>query len=325
MSTAQELMNLQRARFPALDSTLPSSYPLPRNGEPLMAKLPNSEPVAGLMARTSNPPGSLQRLWSTAENFELFPLLGEHPGDGMNALLEAWREQLAHRDVPDTDSACLVTWPSRDVRASRALLDHGFTPLSCLAVRTPARAPAAEPNGTVKMRRAGPADLDTVVELALAELEYAALVGGSVVRPDAARLKRNAVHLRLHSAGQPTSERTTSGRTGAEPVWLAERDGVPIALAECGWVDARRNHSGQRVSDGKWAYVNCVSVREQERGTGVGQQLMAQVHHEFAAAGVVGSYLYYNPANPLSSVFWPRQGYRPLWTIWEVRPATALR
>jgi len=24
-------------------------------------------------------------------------------------------------------------------------------------------------------------------------------------------------------------------------------------------------------------------------------------------------------------VFWPRQGYRPLWTIWEVRPAWALR
>jgi hypothetical protein len=41
--------------------------------------------------------------------------------------------------------------------------------------------------------------------------------------------------------------------------------------------------------------------------------------------GTRGTYLYYNPPNPISSVFWPRQGYRPLWTLWEVRPATALR
>ncbi len=61
------------------------------------------------------------------------------------------------------------------------------------------------------------------------------------------------------------------------------------------------------------------------RGTGVGQQLMALVHHELSRLGVVGTYLYYNPPNPLSSVFWLRQGYRPLWTVWEVRPAGALR
>jgi hypothetical protein len=52
---------------------------------------------------------------------------------------------------------------------------------------------------------------------------------------------------------------------------------------------------------------------------------MTHVHATFAAAGVRGSYLYYNPPNPLSSVFWPRQGYRPLWTVWEARPASALR
>jgi len=52
---------------------------------------------------------------------------------------------------------------------------------------------------------------------------------------------------------------------------------------------------------------------------------MALVHRELHRAGVTGTYLYYNPPNPLSSVFWPRQGYRPLWTIWETRPGWALR
>lgn len=314
MTTAQELMDIQCARLSALDDALPNRYVLPRRGEPLMARLTDGTEVAGLVAHTSHPPGSPQRLWSTAETYELFPLLGDRPGDGMDALLDAWREQLSHREIATKDSSVLVAWPSRDVRATRALLDHGFTPLTCLAVR-PATPVDTKLSGTVKMRRAGPADLDAVVELALAELEYAALVGASVLREDAATLKRNAARVRLH----------TTDRTDPDPVWLAERDEAPVGLAECGWVDTATHRGEHRLTDGRWAYVNCLSVHERERGTGVGQRLMTLAHDEFARAGVVGSYLYYNPANPLSSVFWPRQGYRPLWTMWEMRPATALR
>jgi predicted N-acetyltransferase YhbS len=76
---------------------------------------------------------------------------------------------------------------------------------------------------------------------------------------------------------------------------------------------------------GRWGYVNCLSVLPGERGVGVGQELMAVAHRELGGAGTVGSFLYYHPSNPLSSVFWARQGYRPLWTTWEVRPAGALR
>jgi hypothetical protein len=48
---------------------------------------------------------------------------------------------------------------------------------------------------------------------------------------------------------------------------------------------------------------------------------MSLVHNEFHREGATGTYLYYNPPNPLASVFWHRQEYRPLWTIWEIRPA----
>ncbi|MER5394151.1 GNAT family N-acetyltransferase [Saccharopolyspora sp. NPDC002686] len=310
MATAQELLRTQCARFAALDPQLPDGYPVPQ-GEPLVARTAGGDAVAGIIARTSNPPGSMQSLWQPSSVFELFPLIGEHSRGGMEALLAAWREWLVAQGAPERDSTCLVTWPSRDVLAAKALLDGGFTPLSCLAVRPPTPpCEFTELSGTVTVRRAGPADLDAVVELTLLELEYAALVGSSTYRPDAPQLKRTAAHVRLHSS---------------DPVWLAERGGTPVAVAECGWVDADRPSAGHRLRPGTWAYVNCVSVREQDRGTGVGQQLMTAVHEEFVRAGVIGSFLYYNPPNPLSSVFWPRQGYRPLWTMWEVRPATALR
>lgn len=309
MTTAQDLLEHQHTRLTTLDPRLPAVFPLPR-GEPITARLPGGEAVAGLIAQTSAPPGSLQSLWQASRTYELFPLLGGHPRTGMDALLGAWREWLTAQGAPEADSSCLVTWPSRDVEATRALLDHGFTPLSCLAIRGPAPSTDTKLSGTVKLRRAGPADLDAVVELALAELSYAALVGASVLRPEAAQLKRTAAHVRLHSD---------------DPVWLAERDGAPIALAECGWVDTERHHGGHRLQAGRWAYVNCVSVHEKARDTGVGRALMNLAHDEFARSGVRGSFLYYNPPNPLSSVFWPRQGYRPLWTMWEVRPSTALR
>jgi GNAT superfamily N-acetyltransferase len=61
------------------------------------------------------------------------------------------------------------------------------------------------------------------------------------------------------------------------------------------------------------------------RGAGVGAALVARAHAEMAAAGVALALLHYEQANPLSTPFWARQGYRPLWTSWEARPASAIR
>lgn len=304
--TAEILLDAQCRRLAELDSFLPDRYALP-SGDTLVARLADGAVVAGVVVHHHNAPGTLPSLWSARDTFELFPVLGSLPRTGMDALLREWRNRLT---APTADSACVVTWPSRDVQATRSLLDHGFVPLSCLAVRRRGKqADPPEPDDTLCIRRAGPADIDNVVDLMLVELEYAALVGASVRRPDAAELKRVTANARLHSH---------------DPVWLAERDGVAIALAECGWVTSDHRHFGRRLRTGNWGYVNCVSVRADARGTGVGRTLMARVHQEFAAAGV-DSFLHYNPANPLSSVFWHAQGYRPLWTIWELRPATALR
>jgi GNAT superfamily N-acetyltransferase len=312
MTIARSLREAQATRFAGLDPLLPPAAPDP-DGDVLTAAVPSGTRVAGVLRRTVHGPGAPTSLWSARDSWELFPLVGEEAGPGLDALLRAWRQLMDRVGVPDTDSSCVVTWPSRDVEGSGALLAHGFQPLSVLAVRGPARPPEPTPptpHGLV-IRRATGRDLDVAVQIALAELSYSAMVGGSILRPDATEIKRTALSYRI---------------SHGDLVWLAERDGVAIGLTECWLTDA--DPATQRpfpVPPGRWGYVNSVSVLPGARATGVGRTMMAWAHQELHRAGAIGTYLYYNLPNPLSSVFWPRQGYRPLWTIWETRPAGALR
>ncbi|MFD9704056.1 GNAT family N-acetyltransferase [Lentzea sp. NPDC059081] len=306
MTSARGLVAAQSARFASLDPLLPPAAEPSTDGHVITAALADGARVAGVITRQSFEPHSITRLWSAAEVWELLPLVGT--SQGMDALLSRWRKHLDTQEIGE-DTACVVHWPSRDTRAARAFLDHGLVPLSVLGVRL--RAPQQQLPRTLTIRRATPHDLESVLELSLAELEYSSYVGSTVVRPDAAAVKRRALAERL---------------TNASPIWLAERDGIAVALAECAIVSSEPGTAAAvRLPRGRWGYVNCVSVLPGARGTGIGQQLIAHVHQELHRMGTVGTYLYYNPPNPLSSVFWPRQGYRPLWTVWEVRPASALR
>jgi GNAT superfamily N-acetyltransferase len=304
------LREAQAARFAGLDPLLPPAAHDP-DGEVLTAALPTGTRVAGVLCRTVHGPGAPTSLWSALDSWELVPLVGDDAGPGIDALLRAWRQLMDRTGVPGPDSACVVTWPSRDTEGSGVLLAHGFQPLSVLAVRGAAPVPRVEVPTGLTVRRATPRDLDVVVTLALAELAYSASVGGTILRPDAEDIKRTSMRHRIEHRDR---------------VWLAERDGVPVGLAEC-WLTEPDPAARRRfpVPPGRWGYVNTVSVLPGARGGGVGRVMMSWVHQELQRAGVAGTYLYYNPPNPLSSVFWPRQGYRPLWTIWETRPAGALR
>ncbi|GAB1512455.1 N-acetyltransferase family protein [Actinophytocola sp. KF-1] len=311
MRVAGTLLGAQTTRFEQLDPLLPAAAP-PPDGHVLTAALPAGDRVAGVLTHSEFEPGSATALWSALELWELHPLVGAAGGTGMDALLREWARLLTRRTT-GADSACLVTWPSRDAEAAQPLLAHGFTPLTNLAVR-PVRAGGPvrrAPQAGVTVRLATAADVETVLALELAELAYSALVGAAVLRPDAERVKRATV-LRHVEQG--------------DPMWLAERDGVAVGLAHCRLMDvAADSLIATRLRPGRWGYVNCVAVVEGARGAGVGSELMAVAHHELHRRGASGTFLYVNPPNPLASVFWARQGYRPLWTSWELRPASALR
>ena len=300
MSTLEEQQN---ARFAALDPLLPPIAPPTKPSEPLRVSVDGMK-AGGLLTRTTHEPGDWLGLWEPAEVWDLTAVPGESGAAGLAALLEAWRERMRGQPI-GPDSSCTLTWPSRDAEAAAVLLAHGFAPQTCLAVRA-AEAPAPVKPG-VEVRRAAVGDLETLVDLRLEELRYAALVGPAAVRPGAREMLAVEVKYALRFSGM---------------LWLADTGGVPAGMVSCAFASpmARTPLAG-RLPAGDWGYVGTLSVSPAARDGGVGRALMAVAHDELVSAGVRGTFLYYHLANPLSPVFWHRQGYRPLWTTWAHRPA----
>jgi GNAT superfamily N-acetyltransferase len=283
---------------------------------------------------------SLDLSWGAARRFQLAPqIAGPDMAGALDDLLSQWRDHLAA--VPgtdDEDSAALVMWPSRDIDGIRTLLRHGLVPMEVIAVRpkgphpvgpTDAAARRAEglarraeglavsasPDASpaqqgLRIRRAGPADIDAVVRLGVEVIRFDAHFGSVTERPGtAAAMRREAVGL----------------LAGPEPwTWLAERDGTAIGLLAAQRPEAT-SWIAPMVRPAPVAYLMLTFVLPGERASGVGGALTARLHREVDAAGVVVTLLHYEQANPLSVPFWSQQGYRPLWTTWAARPARTVR
>jgi GNAT superfamily N-acetyltransferase len=286
--------------LPILDPLLPEPRPLPAG---CGADLP------GAACEHSVPrPGSMDTTWNAALSFELTALPAQP--DALDVLLTRWRDHLA--DVPGgdgQDTGAVVTWPSRDVAAVNALLRHGLAPLVAVAVRVTGRQ-SSRPGQRAGIRRAGPADIDEVVRLGLETIRFDAYFGAVMMRPETAPALR---------------EKAVAALAQPEPwVWLAEHNGRPAGMAwaerpeEAGWI-------ASMTSSEPAAYLYLMCVDAAVRGQGIGAALAGCVHDEIAACGVAATLLHYALPSPLSAPFWGSQGYRPLWTIWEVRPASALR
>ncbi|WP_329045132.1 GNAT family N-acetyltransferase [Amycolatopsis sp. NBC_01488] len=294
----------QNARFAALDPLLPPIAAPPAASEPLVVATGGLR-AGGLLTHVVHAPGSWPALWGPLEIRDLTAVPGDSGAAGLAALLGAWRDRL-RGTRPEPDSGCTVTWPSRDAEASAVLLAHGFAPMTCLAVRAPGPPADAGP-ARVTVRRAGEGDVETLTDLRVAEWRYTSLVGTAVPRAGARALLRAEVVRSLRFSGL---------------VWLAEDDGVPVGMAACApTLPAPGDSIHGRLHPGPWGYVDTLSVAPAARGGGVGRALMAVAHRELLRPDMRGTFLFYHPANPLSPVFWHRQGYRPLWTMWIRRPA----
>jgi GNAT superfamily N-acetyltransferase len=308
--------DLTGRRWQAIDPLLPAvpGWP-PGCGADLAVDGPDRCLVAaGSCEHWAAEPGSLGLIEGAALRFRLTPYVtGPDALASLDKLLSRWRDHLAV--VPEAageDTAAVIAWPSRDVAGVRALVAHGLAPLGVIAARSASQRPAmiADCPPGVRIRRAGRADLDVVARMGMEVVRFDAHFGGVIERPKAAEA------LRAEVAGLLDEH---------EPwAWLAERDGDPVGLlvAErpeaAGWIAPRTCRSPV-------AYLLVLFVAPAERGAGVGAALTGHLHREAAAARVSVILLQYEQVNPLAVPFWGHQGYRPLWTTWEARPARVLR
>ena len=318
-------------RWQAIDPLLPApSAPAGSCGAELAVPGPDGRTAAiGFCEHWHEGPGSMELTWGAAARFRLTAhTAGPDTAEALDRLLSRWQAHLA--SVPGTgadDTAAVVIWPSRDVDGPLPLLRHGLAPRAVIAARPAGRGPgpataprapgtavpAAPPPAlrpSVQIRRAGPADIDAVVCLGMATIRFDAHFGTVVERPwSAEALRRDASALL------------------AEPgawMWLAEDDGDPVALLYAEPPEAA-NWIAPMAGPAPVAYLELMYIRPDDRGQGAGPALVGHLHQEADAAGVAVTLLHYEQVNPLSGPFWSRQGYRPLWTSWEARPARTLR
>jgi GNAT superfamily N-acetyltransferase len=305
------LVAAHERRLRALDPLLPTTQPLPE-------QLPEERLLAvngavGLARRIRTDLDTLAAAWTAADHHRLIARVGgDDPVAAMDALLGAWREQvLASAGPGDPDSAAVISWPSRDTAMTTLFLGRGLTPRSVVAVRPAGRpAPVGVAAGSARVHPLTAADLDAAVDLHMQEVRWDAQFGGMTERASTEELVRREYRDVLGRAEQWT--------------WIVEADGGPAGLiavtppARSGWV-------APITSAAPAAYVSCMVVDEARRGDGLGAALVSHAHAALDRAGVSATLLHYSGLNPLSVPFWHRCGYRPLWTAWELRPASALR
>ncbi|HET6503896.1 MAG TPA: GNAT family N-acetyltransferase [Amycolatopsis sp.] len=299
------------ARLSAADSLLPLSEPLDRTPEgPLFEVAKGDSGASAVGSYSEITPESGYSLWrALREHRATLRVAGSQSGELLAHLLTDWGKFLADVATPgDWDTAAVVVRPSRDPAGSAELLRHGFAPVRVLAVRPADRlaapGPATEPG--VRIRPAEPADLDTAVRMHTELLRYDAEFGGVTLRESAPRI------LAAEVADQVSRDNPT--------LWIAELYGQPLGLLqiqlppESDWV--KDYVRAERVG-----YLATLHVSAAARSSGVGSALASHAHQLFDEAGMEVVLLHHALANPRSTPFWCAQGYRPLWTYWQRRPA----
>jgi GNAT superfamily N-acetyltransferase len=319
-------------RWQGLDPLLPEPSDLPEGCmPPLLSMGPNGRSSGlGICRHQYVAADTLAQTWGAATKFLLSARVREaDAGPALDDLLTQWREHIgALPDAAADDTAAVVNWPSRDITGILALLRHGLQPMAVIAARPAGRpTPPSETTEITEttetteitetpaapglvIRQAGPDDLDRVTELEMGVVRYDAHFGGSVPRPATEDLIRAETQAAL------------AKRPGW--IWLAEQDRQAAGLISveppeaAAWI-------ANMTRPGATAYLHTGFVRPGRRGGGVGAALVRHVHGELDARGINTTLLHYSQVNPLSAPFWHRMGYRPLWTTWEARPASALR
>lgn len=235
-------------------------------------------------------------LW-VAEVTQKFSMLFPKPPttETIDALLSSW---LAASNPSGVE--LLVSLPAMLAEATVPLASRGFVPLATTAVRRVQDTPDPIVPASLAV---GPPEvserdvlLDLLVELHDEELAY----GSSRPHPRA----RDHYGSYLDAAlNQP------------DWTWVARKDGQPVGLVslsppeESQWV-------APLTSIAPVAYLGFAITTASARGLGAGPALVAHAMRQAQRSGCQAVVLDHAALSPISSTFWHRRGFRPLWTRW---------
>jgi GNAT superfamily N-acetyltransferase len=297
-----DLHAAQAARWRAVDPLLPA--PPPPQPDPLT--VPDG---AGWVRRVVLDPNAVSATWTALRNHVLTAhVAGPDPAAALGALIDRW-EALGLGPPDDDESVAEVVWPSRDVTPVLALARHGFAPAVAVAIARTGRAVHVPVPG-LRIRPVGGADVAVAAAFGLEIVRYDAQFGALGERAStAARLTESFAEAALRE--QPTT-------------WLAELDGRPVGMVA---IDPPEHAVGTRALVDALAvgYLGSMFVDPSVRSSGVGSALHAHADAALLDAGAELTLLHHAVPNPRSTPFWYRQGYRPLWTHWQRRPALRAR
>ncbi|HZD99844.1 MAG TPA: GNAT family N-acetyltransferase [Micromonosporaceae bacterium] len=330
------LTAVHNARMAAIDGLIPAAAVpslTPSTAEPtptygLVNEALLAVPGAVAVARWSTvDPDSLSASWGSLASNSLVsvrvagdPLAVDRGGYSAEAAMDCLLAQWASRPGPvdvnayaGGDTGAGLMWPSRDTAMTRTFLRHGLSARVHVAARLAGRpAPVSpEPPGLV-VRDLMERDVDAAAALQLEVIRWDAQFDGVTLRDSSPARARDDVVEQLDNA-RPSA-------------WVAESNGVVVGLLTIAWPpDADWISALVAADPARIAYLGCLSIAPGRRSAGVGAALARFIHAELDAAGISVTLLHHSATNPLSTPFWHRWNYRPLWTSWQARPHSTLR
>ena len=279
-------------------------------GEPLIVRDQAGAVRGFVMARIFEiPPGNAMLSFYTARNGSHRALTLPNPADPDSvAVADALLAALGRQWQASQTYADLLTWPSADRWLEPLLVRYGFVPDSIVAYHpnTPLAPMSRPPDRSLRVRLAQPADEQSLIALHLGEIQFHAdHVAHVRVVPGVEEDFREKL-ARLWQGQSP--------EIGAPLVVVVEQNGEVVAMSE-NYIEQSPGWGAlSRFPPGRYGYLNSVSVRADKRGQGIGRLLTQEVIEAFTPYRVDAFGLWYMPANPLSSKFWPHLGFTPLWT-----------
>ena len=304
-------------RLRLLDPALAASEPIDPTAPGALSATVGAGSAAALARFSSLEADSPDAVWGALRQHSL-ELRSSGPDAERTAaveqVLDAWLARIASSEVPgDFDSSARISLPTRDIALVNALYARGFGPTGVRAVRF-------RPDGGARQAPSLPAPLDGAL-VRLARLDDADRLG---------ELDARLLALDAHFAGVTMRENAGAGfaaayrerlRRAPDTTWVFERDGEVAGFIHV-VPDADSPEPDSRLLAATGGqYLVVMYLDETERGAGVGAAFLQLAHDALDAAGTPYVVLSYAVANPRSGPFWSRNGYRPIVTEWQRRPA----